>query len=44
MILLSLHQRRLITQAADRLPASQRGAFIEGVARRLKPVAAISRS
>jgi hypothetical protein len=44
VILLSIDQRKLISQAADTLPASQRGAFIEGVARRLKPVAAISRS
>ena len=35
MILLSLHQRKLITQAAHRLPPSQRGDFIEQVASRL---------
>ena len=35
MILLSLHQRKLISQAADSLPPEARGAFIEAVARRL---------
>jgi hypothetical protein len=35
MILLSLHQRRLISRAADSLPSSRRGASIEQVARRL---------
>jgi hypothetical protein len=35
MILLSLHQRKLISQAADRLPERQRGEFVSQVARRL---------
>jgi hypothetical protein len=33
VILLSLHQRRLISQAADRLPPEARGDFIEQAAR-----------
>jgi hypothetical protein len=36
VILLSLHQRKLISQAADSLPPSQRGDFIECVAGRLQ--------
>jgi hypothetical protein len=35
VILLSLRQRKLISQTADTLPPSQRGDFIEGVAARL---------
>jgi hypothetical protein len=35
MILLSLHQRKLIAQAADRLPEPQRGTFVAEVASRL---------
>ena len=35
MILLSLHQRKLISQAADSLSPSQRGNFIAEVATRL---------
>jgi hypothetical protein len=35
VIALSLHQRRLVSDAADRLPRSWRDAFITQVARRL---------
>jgi len=35
MILLSIHRRKLVAQAADRLPPSQRGYFVEQVACRL---------
>jgi hypothetical protein len=32
---LSIHQRKIISQGADHLPPSQRGDFIQCVARRL---------
>jgi hypothetical protein len=35
MILHSIHQPKLVAQAADRLPPAQRGDFITGVAVRL---------